>query len=660
MPRNQTTGVFTRVNNSFSNPVLGTVIDPTDADALFDDDDVGLTFNDTSPLIVIGVTSGITKIKATGVASGVITIPAATDTLIGKATTDTLTNKTFDTAGTGNSLSINGVAVTANTGTGAVVRASSPTITTPTFSGSLTVTGNLILTAPGNLITIGGVLWTGTSAVDNAGSTPTNVYMGNGSGPQSGGAYASGASQGTENVCIGFLAGPNITTGAANVSIGGGAFLQGKTGGRNINIGQHAQRYNIKGNDNTIVGTFANGSAAPNPFGNVTFTGSIAGTTLTVTAVSAGVLAVGQTLFGTGITNGAVQISALGTGVGGTGTYILDTSLTVGSEAMTSSLVDLSQSVCLGSNAGNYAADPDRPGSSYSGVVAIGFNAYLSGFTGQNNVAVGKGALQGNGSLGVTGSQNTAIGASTCAQASTAANNTCVGFTSGGLISTGSANSLLGSSAGASISTGGSNTLAGQGAGGSITTGGSNTIIGQGDVGITTGSYNTIIGTLTGLSGSLANNIILADGQNNIRARYDSGWTLATSVAIGAGAAITSSGAGGALGTNAFTSTAYLPLAGGTLTGALLFSTTNTLDIGTNSATLAPRTVYAGTSVVAPTGTFATTITGGDITVGSAKVLKLGNAATTGLGAGILAALTNASIVITDSTGQAYRIPCII
>jgi hypothetical protein len=38
----------------------------------------------------------------------------------------------------------------------------------------------------------------------------------------------------------------------------------------------------------------------------------------------------------------------------------------------------------------------------------------------------------------------------------------------------------------------------------------------------------------------------------------------------------------------------------------------------------------------------------------------LGNAATTGLTAGVLAATTNASIVIYDSAGQAYRIPCII
>lgn len=54
------------------------------------------------------------------------------DTVVGAATTDALTNKTYDTAGSGNSFSINGVAVTTNTGTGSVVRANSPALVTPT------------------------------------------------------------------------------------------------------------------------------------------------------------------------------------------------------------------------------------------------------------------------------------------------------------------------------------------------------------------------------------------------------------------------------------------------------------------------------------------------------------------------------------------------
>jgi len=60
---------------------------------------------------------------------GMILNNGSADVILGAATVDTLTNKTFDTAGSGNSFSINGVAATANTGTGAVVRASSPTFT---------------------------------------------------------------------------------------------------------------------------------------------------------------------------------------------------------------------------------------------------------------------------------------------------------------------------------------------------------------------------------------------------------------------------------------------------------------------------------------------------------------------------------------------------
>lgn len=50
----------------------------------------------------------------------------------------------------------------------------------------------------------------------------------------------------------------------------------------------------------------------------------------------------------------------------------------------------------------------------------------------------------------------------------------------------------------------------------------------------------------------------------------------------------------------------------------------------------------------------------GDIIINPGFKTQIGNTASTGLTPGVLAASTNASIVITDATGQAYRIPCII
>lgn len=63
-------------------------------------------------------------------------------------------------------------------------------------------------------------------------------------------------------------------------------------------------------------------------------TGSISGTTLTVSAVTSGALTLGAPVQGAGVAAGTV-IVAFGTGTGGTGTYTVNTSQTVSSTALT-------------------------------------------------------------------------------------------------------------------------------------------------------------------------------------------------------------------------------------------------------------------------------------------------------------------------------------
>lgn len=69
---------------------------------------------------------------------------------------------------------------------------------------------------------------------------------------------------------------------------------------------------------------------------SASFTASIAGTTLTVTAIESGTLAIGQTVSDlSGSVTDGTTISALGTGTGGVGTYSVSLSQSVASEDMT-------------------------------------------------------------------------------------------------------------------------------------------------------------------------------------------------------------------------------------------------------------------------------------------------------------------------------------
>jgi hypothetical protein len=78
-------------------------------------------------------------------------------------------------------------------------------------------------------------------------------------------------------------------------------------------------------NSQTVASTTINSVAAP-----AIVTAAISGTTMTVSAVTSGTLKIGQTIQGTGVTNGTI-IKAFGTGSGGAGTYTVSASQTVSS-----------------------------------------------------------------------------------------------------------------------------------------------------------------------------------------------------------------------------------------------------------------------------------------------------------------------------------------
>lgn len=143
----------------------------------------------------------------------------------------------------------------------------------------------------------------------------------------------------------------------------------------------------------------------------------------------------------------------------------------------------------------------------------------------------------------------------------------------------------------------------------------------QADTG--TGTVTSVsVATANGFSGTVAN------PTTTPAITIIAGAITPTSVAIGAGSAITSSGAGGSLGSNAFTSIAYAPLASptftGTITGAAITATgtitlsglsagTQTSCIGLNvSNVLVTASCGGGSSTIVNNSTLTTGFTSGD------------------------------------------------
>lgn len=145
---------------------------------------------------------------------------------------------------------------------------------------------------------------------------------------------------------------------------------------------------------------------AVHDFGGI-FTGSISGTTLTISAVTDGVLRVGSAISGTGVTAGTT-ITALGTGTGGAGTYTVSASQTVASTTITSGdtfkIALYTSSATLSSATTVYASSNESSGAGYTagggtltnlGVSLSGTTAYLSwnDYTWSNATITAAGAL---------------------------------------------------------------------------------------------------------------------------------------------------------------------------------------------------------------------------------------------------------------------------
>lgn len=139
----------------------------------------------------------------------------------------------------------------------------------------------------------------------------------------------------------------------------------------------------------------------------------------------------------------------------------------------------------------------------------------------------------------------------------------------------------------------------------------------------------TLTGALVGTSASFSGALTAASFNGNTFTTGSGTLTLGAAKTFTASNTLTLTatdgstlaiGAGGTLGSNAYTSTAYLPLAGGTMVGDLLF-TDGLYDIGKSAATR-PRNIFAS-----GTGTF-----GGLLTANLGITVPNGQAVTIGTG----------------------------
>jgi len=303
---------------------------------------------------------------------------------------------------------------------------------------------------------------------ENAGSLTTpgtrNIFLGSGTGSQNNNRdnlIAIGDSALVNNGVGSFIS----YEGSNNVAIGSRALYANTIGYYNTALGSSTLQVNVTGGFNTAVGYSA-------LYSNV---GGNNNTGLGVYALSANASGNNNTALGT--------FSLLQNTIGNNNTAI-------GYNAM------------LFNNIG------------YSNV-AIGNRALYNGYDGHNLVAIGDSALFNNGSLGVTGTEDVAVGSKALFSNTQGLDNTATGFNASYSNTSGSWNTATGARALYSTNTGYSNTATGYTAMQANTSGHDNAAYGTASLlSNTSGSWNTAIGTW-----ALHNNLT---GDQNIAIGYSS------------------------------------------------------------------------------------------------------------------------------------------